>query len=402
MVIIASKQVLWVAEKFKEAFPVKSFVAEFPNGEIRRVIWLRGFFYYIISLPEDQKQIPAKAKGTTRTFGNKGKDDYKRLSELWTKAQLEGLIDSKLIFDNRNDFMKESNNRVEAGISWRDIQVSSNQRYNLDLWEMNNLEDFKESINVDTYFKENQFTNQWYEILVVTEKLTVESIIAPLCKRYGANSLAVKGQQSYTRVNNICEKAQRTNRPILLLGIYDLDCAGWDMPNGFMKRIHQTYPHNDHKFIRVALTREQAESQNLPPAFEPDDKGYPEGQKERFYRESGGRTCIELDALDNSIIRDELGGYLYLFSGQKIDEIQKRRVEKQEKRMIDNILSDFEIGDDFEKKYAKALKRYNKFHSEVEKINEWLKAKYDYIHKKIEHIEETLYDDLNEEIERYE
>lgn len=387
-------QVEWVAEMFKKAFLVKSFYAEFPDGIERKVIWLRGLHYFIATLPEEQRQIPT-VRGT-RLYLNT-KHEYQYLSKSWVKAQLKGLIDSDLIWDNRNDFMIECWNRKKANVLDLDYQTSSGYYYSNTVNMLKTFDEFKGSINIQPSFSSNVFSSQFYEMIVVTEKLTVKAIIKGVCKRHGANCQILKGQSSFTRVRDICKKAMKNKRPILLFGIYDLDCAGWDMPTSFMNRVNQIYPHQDHKFIRVALNRDQVKEYDLPVSFEPDDKGYPEVQKERFYRESEGTSCIELDAMDNTVIKDLLRGELYKYSGLKLDEIQERRFKKKEGKRVRCVVKNFDA-ESYRQKYELAYKRYAKFYNTIKDKQDFLKAKYDFITDKIWDIKCKIEKELKKEI----
>ncbi|BDI54838.1 MAG: topo mini-A [Asgard archaea virus SkuldV2] len=388
-------QVEWVSEMFKKGFTVKGFYAEFPDGVKRKVIWLRGLHYFIVVLPKEQRQIPT-VRGT-RLYENT-KQEYKNLSDIWVKAQLKGLIDSDLIWDNRNDFIIEPLSRRKIDVFDLEYKTRSGYYFSLDIGELREFEDFKSSVDVVPYFSENRFASQFYEMIIVTEKLTVKAYIKEICMKHGANCLIVKGQSSYTRVRDICKKAKRNKRPILLLGIYDLDCAGWDMPTSFMKRINQIYPHPHHKFIRIALNRDQAKKYDLPPSFEPDDKGYPKAQKERFYRESGGTSCIELDAMDNSEIRESLRKELERYSGLYLDEIRERRFRKREKKRIGHILTDFDF-DPYRQKYDRAYKRYAKFYKNMKQMQDYLRAKYNFITDKVWEVKSEIKKNLKKQLE---
>lgn len=388
-------QVEWVSEMFKKAFPIKSFEVEFPDGIIRRVIWLRGLHYFIVVLPEDQRQIPT-TKGTRLYLNTEG--EYKNLSAIWVKAQLKGLIDSNLIWDNRNEFMVERRSRSKIDIYDLDYKIRGGYYFSFDIGMLKPFKEFTESIEIKPSFTENRFSSQFYEIIVVTEKLTVKYVIKDTCRKYGANCLTLKGQSSFTRIRDICKKAKREKRPILLLGIYDLDCAGWDMPIAFMKRVNQVYPHPHHKFIRIALNRDQAEEYDLPASFEPDDKGYSEKEKERFYRESGGRTCIELDAMDNEVIKESLKKELEIYSGLKLDEIQERRFKKREEKRIGFILKNFDF-EPYSQKYEKIRKRYAEFYENMVQIQDYLKAKYSFISNKIWNVKQKIKNNLKKQLE---
>ncbi len=388
-------QVDWVAEMFKKAFPVKSFWGKFPDGTRRKVIWLRGLHYFIVVLPENERQIPS-TKGTRLYLNTEG--DYKRLSDIWVTAQVRGLIDSDLIWDNRNEFIIESLTRKKVDLLDIDYSTPAGYYFSFKIDMIKTFENFDKSINIIPSFRENRFANQIYEIIVVTEKLTVKSVIENTCMKHGANCLVLKGQSSFTRVRDICEKAKGSKRPLLLLGIYDLDMAGWDMPTSFMKRVNEIYPNPHHKFIRIALNRDQVKKYNLPISFEPESKKYSQTQKERFFRESGGRSCIELDAMDNNVIRELLREKLEIYSGLKLDEIQERRFKKGKKRRVGQILNDFD-SEPYRQKYDRAFKRYAKFYKNVKKIQDSLKAKYEFITDIVWDVQKEIKKELKNQLE---
>lgn len=388
-------QIEFAAEMFKRALPAKGFRTDGPDG-MRMVLWLRGLHYFIVSLPKNQRMMPA-ARGTTRPYSNT-KAEYKKLSENWVKARIRGLIPENNVWDNRNSPIIEPLPRSKIGIDYIDISANSDKYYGHYISQPWNFQDFISHLCINPTYLENRFSNQMYEIIVVTEKLTVKAVIKDLCMDYGVNCLIVMGQSSFTRVSEITEKARRNKRPVLLLGIYDLDCAGWDMPTAFMKRVNQIYPHPHHKFERVALTRELAEIHSLPAAFEPDDKGYPEAQKERFYRESKGRSCIELDALDNAIIRAELEIYLEKYCRPSLDIIQERRFRHKNERKITKILDNFD-SEPFKKRYNRAYKRYMLFYDKIRFLQKYLEAKEKYLGIKFSEIKQQIEAELRSELE---
>jgi len=397
-------QTEWSANMFKKAFPVKAIDikcdqttpnAFYRNGKFYiKLLWLRGFHYFIVSQPANLRQIPSN-KGT-REYKNT-KNDYKRLSRLVKNARLKGLIPDDQMFDNRNDPIIEPASRSRFAVNSLEFDISSGYYFSNYIDIMKDWDGFLDKISVNPMFNRNRFCNQMYEIIVVTEKLTIKSTIEDMCMDYGANCLIVKGQSSFTRIIDICKKAQITNRPVLLLGIYDLDCAGWDMPVSFINNVKSYYKHPDHKLKRVALLRDQAEQYDLPDAFEPDDKGYKEKVKQRFYNETNGTSCIELDAMDNNVMKDLLKVELDKYSGLKLDKIQQRRFEKKEKRRVRQILNDFDYSD-FEKKYKRYYKRYAKFFKFVSDKLNFLDEHYEFLSNKISEIEQEIENELDERL----
>ena len=79
-------QIEFVAKMFYEAFPHRAFR---DNGS--RYLWLRGLHYYIVSLPEEQRMMPA-ARGTTRLYQNTFKEIWKGKK----RKQIMGMVRTKL------------------------------------------------------------------------------------------------------------------------------------------------------------------------------------------------------------------------------------------------------------------------------------------------------------------
>jgi len=171
----------------------------------------------------------------------------------------------------------------------------------------------------------------------------------------------------------VVTRAQEEGLPILLLYISDLDCGGWVMPSAFLDRINEIYPRKDddiqHEMIRVALSRQQATQYNLPSAFDPSDKGYSETQKERFIKESGGRECIELDALDETVLINLLETELKKYAALEEDEqeyTQARQDANAERRSID--LGIVEL-DNFCEEYKSIRAEYNQIAQDIKDLS---------------------------------
>ena len=393
----ATPQVIWAATQFNEAYNQKAINFTFPDGTQRPAFWLRATHYHIVSKVIPDRQIPTRKRGTTRLYENT-KKDYKRLSELLVKARLVGLVRDIDFYDNRNDFIIEPEARSRFGLDYITYDVDGTPYFDISNFSMKTFKHFTETISINPQFTPNKFSSQLYEIIVVTEKLTVREVIHDICMQYGANCLILKGQSSFTRVQDICRKAQLTNRPVLLLGIYDLDCAGWDMPVAFMRRVNEDFPNIHHRFERIALLRNQAIAENLPASFEPDDKGYPEKQKQRFYDETNGRECIELDALDPRIIRNLLEERLKYYSGVRLDEIREKRLKRKENKRLDEIVDNLEFNG-VEEKYNKIYRRYKKFYKIAKRAKEILELKSEFLANRIRVIENKITDELKQEAE---
>jgi len=283
----------------------------------KSAVGIRRLHYFVVSLPQAERMMPGK--NGSRLYENT-LTGYQRLSGLLVEARIRGMIPWDSIIDEKNlppVFMPDREEAYSLCIIGADrftpIEPISNTM------PMLSFEDFAASVKLDGRVSGPHFTNQGHRIVVAIEKGTSQDRLTALCERYGADLLIFSGQFSLTRVNDVVERARGEDLPVALLYISDLDCAGWFMPEAFFNRINEIYPHPDHVVVRVALTRGQAAANNLPPAFDPDDKGYKPGQIARFIKESGGNTCIELDALDEKYLLTALERHLEKYANLTAD-----------------------------------------------------------------------------------
>ena len=122
--------------------------------------------------------------------------------------------------------------------------------------------------------------------------------------------------------------------------------------------------------VRIALTREQAIQYKLPTAFDPSDKGYSATQIASFIKESGGRECIELDALDESTLLHLLETELWKHTGEKEDHIEYNyavEYAEAEKNNID--LEDVGVAE-YQEEYDAVREEHNQIVAEVQALSE--------------------------------
>jgi len=319
----------------------------------------RRLHYWIVSLPRNDRQMPSR--GGKRVYENTMRE-YKNLSRILTDARIDGLLPWNRIVDEKNKPLRRGV-KHRSGAKVSDIDMESKGSVHIFADEMYDWDKFKDSINISV--SPGKFNHQSHRMLVVIEKATAERGLKRICSKYGADLLIFTGQFSATRVNDFVELARNENKPIHLFYISDLDCGGWIMPPAMFQRINEIYPNPSHKMTRVALTRSQAKARGLPKAFDPDDKKYPEGQKQRFYNESGGRACIELDALSEkdllNILEKELKQYANLD--------QDRREHRELKEKIDEIEDNLDLSK-FEDDYRELENEYKEIVAEVEEFRQ--------------------------------
>jgi len=333
-------------------------------------VGIRRLHYYIVSLPESDRMMPSK-KGF-RPYENV-LADYKKLSELLTQARIEGLIPFELIIDEKNLPIIKMPARKRG--SWYLDYEHDSSGYIPSLGFVEKMVAFDElvqSIDYKPVVEKPRFVNQTHHIVVAIEKATSKTKLERLCTKYGADLLIFTGQFSVTRVHDAVSRAMAEEKPVALLYISDLDCAGWFMPESFFRRVNEIYPHPDNAMVRIALTREQVIKYNLPPAFDPDDKKYPETQKLRFIRESKGRECIELDALDEDVLIQLLEQELKKWAALEKDNEEYENLKKKAEEAREKALSNLDLSD-LKDEYEQVKQEFNEVIGEIRQFWEQIK-----------------------------
>lgn len=327
-------------------------------------VGVRRLHYFIVSLPEHERQIPGRGK-KVRLYQNTP-NDYKNLSTLLVDARTTGLIPSDSIIDEKNaeaEYMP-ARQECQTGLYYEMPDLGFMQDNPIEL--LPPLEEL--GIRINPYIQKPAFNNQTHRIVVVIEKATSKDKLKELCQKYGSDLLIFCGQFSLTRVIDVARCAEAEDKPIHLLYISDLDCGGWTMPAAFMGRLQQMYPHEFHRMQRVALTRAQVEKYNLPTAFEPSSKGYSQTQIDNFITESGGDACVELDALDEDVLLNSLEDALQSIAGLEDDYAQCHRNYEDIKDVASEFRDDLDLSI-LEPAYTEMRQQYNELADEFNAFN---------------------------------
>ena len=336
------------------------------DEKYRETVGIRRLHYWIVSLPETERQIPS-VKESVATYQNT-KYWYQRLSELLVNARLKELVSSDAIIDEKNGEPIYMPPREEGKYGIKPLVPEFGYLPSLDGGEeMPNFDDLEIQFRPES--DKPKFASQSHRIVVVIEKATSEQALSKLCESYGADLLIFSGQSSVTRIYDIATQARAEDKPVVVLYISDLDVAGNDMPVSFFRRLREIYPRADHELVRVALTREQAVRLNLPPSFEPRGSA---SRISRFIEETGSDECIELDALDEDdliqFLRQELRKWAALDVDRDIHAEECERLES----VSDLLESEIDLADlreeyeDLRDRHFAHLERLNQLRDEIE------------------------------------
>ncbi|MFA7120608.1 MAG: hypothetical protein WC277_03965 [Bacilli bacterium] len=356
MTAAATPQEMWTA----------GMLHRYLDEKCRATVGVRRLHYWIVSLPEDERQIPS-VKEAVATYQNT-KYWYQRLSELLVNARLKELVSSDAIIDEKNGEPIYMPPREEGKYGIKPLVPEFGYLPSLDGGEeMPGFDDLEIRFRPES--EEPKFQSQTHRIVVVIEKATSEQALSRLCKHYGADLLIFSGQSSVTRIYDVVTQARAEDKPIVVLYISDLDVAGHDMPVSFFRRLQEIYPHADHEMVRVALTRDQAVGLNLPPSFEPRGAAT---RISRFVEETGGDQCIELDALDEDDLIRFLRQELQKWCALEIDQENHREELDQLNDISDRLESEIVLADlreeyeDLRERHLAQLEKVNRVKEAIE------------------------------------
>jgi hypothetical protein len=137
---------------------------------------------------------------------------------------------------------------------------------------------------------------QGYHLAIFCEKSTMDDILVPLCRTYGATLVTASGENSETQVEQMARRIVDDGRPARILYVSDFDPAGTTMPVSAARKLEfllRDAVWEDCIVTPIALSREQVEAYNIPRTM----------IKESDLRKGGfekqhGTGGAELDALE--------------------------------------------------------------------------------------------------------
>lgn len=383
-------QMDWAIKMFKAYLKAKNKEA----GSIRKV------HYWIVVLPEDQRQIPANKTNSGYRLYINTKQEAGNFNRLLTDARLKGRISPALFIDRKNPKIRHAfQQRYKASIEGYDIELETGELLNITIKKMYTWEYFIDWMSISSNIQVEEFNNQSHRLVVAIEKQSDTNDLVNICRKHGADLIEFTGQPSVTREYEISEIAKKDDgRPINVRYIVDLDEAGLNMVKAFERNVKLMYPHRDHIFKRIILTREQANKYNLPASFKLDDKGISEKQKARFRKMTGSDICIELDGLDEDIIADIVDNDLKEFSGIEQDEINTNKIIAKAEEPIKDAKNSIKIEAN-KKKYEGLRNRQLEIAEKIERFRQEVKGELEKVENDVRKFKNKLKIQINKKLE---
>jgi len=172
---------------------------------------------------------------------------------------------------------------------------------------------------------------QPYHLEVWAEKSTMNDVLLPVCRRFGANLVTGEGEISLTAVHALSERVREANKPARIFYVSDFDPAGMSMPCAAARKLEflTTDTSLDIKLTRLLLNREHVERFKLPriPIKESE-------RRAAAFEANYGEGAVELDALEalrpgklSRVVSEALGHY---YSGDAAREARLKERELQQ------------------------------------------------------------------------
>ena len=138
--------------------------------------------------------------------------------------------------------------------------------------------------------------NQPYRLALYGEKTSLQQVLDPIARQYGADLFLPTGEISDTQMHQMAEAAAEDGRPLIVFTVTDFDPAGWQMSVSIGRKLQALkdllFPDLEFELHPVALTLEQVRDLDLPstPLKETERRG-------DKWRECMGWEQTEIDSL---------------------------------------------------------------------------------------------------------
>jgi hypothetical protein len=171
--------------------------------------------------------------------------------------------------------------------------------------------------------------DQPFLLEVWIEKSTMNDVLDPICRQFGANLVTSIGFQSISAAVSLIRRAVKTGKPARIFYISDFDPAGDKMPVAVARQIEYWVDRYkldvDIALEPLALTREQVEQYALPRIpIKASDK------RAAKFEAANGEGAVELDALEalhpgelRRIVREAIRPYVD-------DDLHERTLQRYE------------------------------------------------------------------------
>lgn len=294
---------------------------------------IRRVHYWLVSQdPPYKKPDGSEYKNTDR--------DWSFLTIAAKYARYAGLVSINNIIDRRNP-------APVVNVSTWHNEVPSETKEGVDAEQI--IDDIARN-----FFCWNPSNSQKYHLELWCEKSTMNDILEPIAKRFGANLVTGLGELSITAVQNLADRIEETRKSTRIFYISDFDPAGECMPVSVSRKmqflLEKAGVRADVKLKQIMLTSDQCDDYNLPrtPIKETE-------LRKKGFEDRHGRGATELDALEalhpgemRKIIETELDKFFDRAAWNRVNEMNRdlrQHVRDFLEDKIGNVLEDMDLSE---------------------------------------------------------
>ena len=230
-------------------------------------------------------------------------NEYKGLSKHLTRARLAGLVDDSRIIDRVRSTL-----RVQC---WPD------------------LSHFLQTVR--RAYRREKWTSQDYNLEVWCEKDAVAGVLEPIANEYEIILYPCRGYNSYSALKEAAERIGYIDRPTVVLYMGDFDPSGQDMPRDIRDRLTKDFGVQLDLYV-IALTRQQIEAYDLPPA--PAKRT---DSRAAAFMARHGDMAVELDALPPNVLQELVRDNVEQFFDKSAFE-QEAEIEREERTKLEHLI----------------------------------------------------------------
>jgi len=158
---------------------------------------------------------------------------YENTEECWNVLNLASKAARYLRLVDPSAFVDRRNPDPVVYASWR---LSAPEVYASGRLHASDVQ-LPEFPDLPTYQISGYYAQQPYHLEVWCEKSTMNDVLEPLCKHYGANLQTGLGELSITATLALVSRLQRMGKPACIFYVSDFDPAGQSMPVAVSRKI---------------------------------------------------------------------------------------------------------------------------------------------------------------------
>jgi len=278
-------------------------------------IHLRRIHYQVVS------QDPPVVKPNGKPYQNTT-NDWAYLLQASKAARYLNLVDPAAFVDRRNPGPHIYRQYWGSYDPWVDITGDWRGDFDVTLPEFPQLPD----LELHGYKAE-----QPYHLEIWCEKTTMDDILLPLCRRYGANLVTGAGELSITAALDFVKRVRRANHPARIFYIADFDPAGHGMPVSVARKMEFFLADQnldlDIRLQPIVLTLPQVKAYRLPRTpIKPSER------RKASFENRFGRGTVELDALE-ALYPGKLAGIVEAAILNYYDEDLATEIQQQQEKL---------------------------------------------------------------------